>query len=267
MTSDNRRRGIASLCSSHYLARMTINDADQNPQTVPAPIDPMAYYFKDILLLSNPDAVRLYLIRHGESGGNVARREGRLSDYDPPLTEAGRQQAERVGERLARYGVDAVYASPLQRAYDTGNEVAKRLGLTVKVLDDLQEINEPLRLHGEAFDENLPLPAGVSHDDIKRKFEANPTWDNLPGSERSAHFRERIVGAIDQIVAECPGKKVAVACHGGVIQSYVAHILGLSSDFPFYAFNASVTSIRAHKDRRVLWRLNDLAHLEGSRMT
>jgi broad specificity phosphatase PhoE len=168
---------------------------------------------------------------------------------------------------MARYGVDAVYASPLQRAYDTGNEIAKRLGIDVRVIDDLQEINEPLRQDGEPFDENLPLPEGVTHDDIKRRFEENPTWDNLPGSENSGHFRGRIVRAIDQIVEECPGKKVAVACHGGVIQSYVAHILGLSSDFPFYSFNASITSIRAHKDRRVLWRLNDLAHLEGTRMT
>jgi probable phosphoglycerate mutase len=246
---------------------MTTRDADRNPNTVPAPIDPMAYYFQDILLLNNPDAVRLYLIRHGESGGNVARREGRIANYDPPLTEQGRMQAERLGERMARYGVDAVYASPLQRAYDTGNEIAKRLGIDVRVIDDLQEINEPLRQDGEPFDENLPLPEGVTHDDIKRKFEANPIWDNLPGSENSAHFRGRIVRAIDQIVQECPGKKVAVACHGGVIQSYVGHILGLTSDFPFYAFNASITSIRAHRDRRVLWRLNDLAHLEGTRMT
>ena len=246
---------------------MTTRDADRNPSTVPAPIDPMAYYFQDILLLNNPDAVRLYLIRHGESGGNVARREGRIANYDPPLTEQGRLQAERLGERMARYGVDAVYASPLQRAFDTGNEIAKRLGIDVRVIDDLQEINEPLRQEGEPFDENLPLPEGVTHDDIKRKFEANPVWDNLPGSENSAHFRGRIVRAIDQIVEECPGKKVAVACHGGVIQSYVSHILGLTSDFAFYAFNASITSIRAHRDRRVLWRLNDLAHLEGTRMT
>lgn len=244
-----------------------IRDADRNPRTAPAPIDPMAYYFKDILLLDNPDAVRLYLIRHGESGGNVARREGRVSDYDPPLTEVGRQQAERLGERMARYGVDVVYASPLQRAYDTGNEIAKRLGLSVRVIDDLQEINEPLRQQGEAYDENLPLPEGVTHDDIKRKFEENPVWDNLPGSETSAHFRARIVRAIDQIIGECPGKKVAVACHGGVIQSYVAHILGLPTDFPFYSFNASITSIRAAGSRRVIWRLNDLAHLEGFRMT
>jgi probable phosphoglycerate mutase len=247
---------------------MTTNpmrDPDRDPRTVPAPIDPMAYYFQDILLLNRPDAVRLYLVRHGQSGNNEARLVGGPSVFDPPLTPAGEEQARRVGERLAREKVDAVYASPLQRAYNTGAEIAKRLGLDVKVLDDLQEINEPFR-DTQVNPEEI-LPAGMTHDDIKRRFEENPTWDNLPGNEKSAAFRARICGAIDQIIADNPGKKVAIACHGGVIQSYVGHILGLSSDFPFYAFNASITSIRAAGDRRALWRLNDLAHLDGMRMT
>jgi broad specificity phosphatase PhoE len=102
---------------------------------------------------------------------------------------------------------------------------------------------------------------------VKAKFEADPVWDNLPGSENSAHFRTRIVRAIDGIIVGNPGKKVAITCHGGVIQSYVGIILGLRTDFPFYCFNASITSIRAHAGRRVLWRLNDLGHLDGMRMT
>ena len=246
---------------------MSMPDADHNPKTVPAPIDPMAYYFQDILLLNRPDAVRLYLIRHGQSGGNVAREEGRLADYDPPLTEHGREQARRLGERMAAYGVDSIYASPLQRAYDTAAAIARHTGHEISVVPDLQEINEPARADGSIVDAALPLPEGVTHNDIKRKFEADPTWDNLPGNESSAAFRGRIVRALDGIIADNPGKKVAVACHGGVIQSYVAHVFGLRTDFPVYAFNASITSIRAHGDRRVIWRLNDLGHLDGMRMT
>jgi broad specificity phosphatase PhoE len=242
-----------------------MKDPDRNPQTVPAPIDPMAYYFQDVLLLAKKDAVRLYLIRHGQSGGNVARQEGRLSEFDPPLTPVGEEQARRLGERMATYGVDAIYASPLQRAYNTAGAIAKTTGHEIHVIDDLQEINEPLR--GTGTDPVAPLPDGLNHNDIKARFEQDPTWDNLPGSEPSGDFRRRIVGAIDQIIAGNPGKKVAIACHGGVIQSYVAHILGLSTDFPFYSFNASVTSIRAWGDRRVLWRLNDLGHLDGMQMT
>lgn len=242
-----------------------MRDPDRNLNTVPAPIDPMAYYFQDVLLLNRPDAVRLYLIRHGQSGGNVARVEGRLSEYDPPLTPVGEEQARRLGERMAAYGVDAIYSSPLTRAYDTGAAIARITGHEIIVVDDLQEINEPLK--EQPRDPQQPLPPGVTHDDIKAKFEQEPTWDNLPGSEPSRHFRERISRAIDQIVADNPGRKVAVTCHGGVIQSYVGMILGLRTDFPFYAFNASITSIRALGDRRVLWRLNDLAHLDGMKMT
>jgi probable phosphoglycerate mutase len=243
-----------------------MQDADRNPATQPAPIDPMAYYFQDVLLLNRADAVRLYLIRHGQSGNNEARLVGGPAVFDPPLTPVGEEQARRLGERMAEYGVDAIYSSPLQRAYNTGLAIAKLTGHDIHVIDDLQEINEPARMAGTDI-ETAPLPAGVTHRDIKRKFEENPTWDNLPGSEASRHFRDRIVRAVDAIVESNPGKKVAITCHGGVIQSYVAEILGLSSDFPFYCFNASITSIRAGAGRRVLWRLNDLAHLEGMRMT
>ncbi|MDE3094965.1 MAG: histidine phosphatase family protein [Chloroflexota bacterium] len=243
-----------------------MRDPDRNPATQPAPIDPMAYYFQDVLLLNRPDAVRLYLIRHGQSGGNAAREAGRTVEYDPPLTAVGEEQARRLGERMAQYGVDAIYSSPLQRAYHTGLAIARLTGHTITVLDDLQEINEPARRAGTDV-ETAPLPDGVTHQEIKRKFEQEPTWDNLPGSESSRDFRGRIVRAIDRIIEDNPGKKVAVACHGGVIQSYVAEILGLKSDFPFYCFNASITSVRAGGARRVLWRLNDLAHLDGMRMT
>ncbi|MEX2247397.1 MAG: histidine phosphatase family protein [Dehalococcoidia bacterium] len=242
-----------------------MRDADRNPATQPAPIDPMAYYFQDILLLNNREAARLYLIRHGQSGNNESRLVGGPAVYDPPLTPVGEEQAQRIGNRMAADGVDAIYSSPLQRSYNTAKPIAERTGHEITVIDDLQEINEPMR-DREAVPE-VVLPDGVTHAEVKRRFEQDPTWDNLPGSEHSRHFRDRIAGAINRIVTECPGKKVAIVCHGGVIQSYVAEILGLRTDFPFYCFNASITSVRAAGDRRVIWRLNDLAHLDGMRVT
>jgi broad specificity phosphatase PhoE len=242
-----------------------IADADANPKTVPAPIDPMAYYFQDVLLLSKKDAVRLYFIRHGQSENNQARVEGRLGTFDPPLTKVGEAQAERVGERLAAYGVDAIYASPLKRAYDTVLPIAKRTGHEIQVIEDLQEINEPTKEGSIDPNENR---MDADHRAIKARFELEPTWDNLPGGESTSHFRDRIGRAVAQIVEECPGKRVAIGCHGGVIQTYVAMVLGLEkNDFPFYAFNGSITSIRAWQDKRALWRLNDLGHLEGVQMT
>ena len=98
---------------------------------------------------------------------------------------------------------------------------------------------------------------------VRDSFSRRPTWDSFPGSEGSAAARRRIVGALDRIVEECAGKRVAVVAHGMVIMTYVSHVLGLERDVVFYPFNASITSIRAQDERRVIWRLNDVAHLDG----
>jgi probable phosphoglycerate mutase len=224
--------------------------------------DPNAYYFQDVLLINRPDAVRLYLIRHGQAGNNVPLGDSELPEPDPPLTEQGRDQARRLGERMAAYGVDVVYSSPLRRAFETGMEIAGRIGQEIEILPDLREIDEVIE--GQVRSAPRVMEQTLSHRDIKERFERDPIWDNLPGAESSRHFRDRIARAINAIVETNAGRRVAVTCHGGVIQSYVAEILGLRTDFPFYCFNASVTSIRARGDRRVLWRLNDVAHLEGA---
>ena len=98
---------------------------------------------------------------------------------------------------------------------------------------------------------------------LRDRIARQPTWDSFPGSEGSAAARRRIVGAMDGVVDECGGKRVAVVVHAAVIQTYVSHVLGLERDFVFYPFNAGITSIRAEGERRVIWRLNDVAHLDG----
>ncbi len=106
----------------------------------------MAYYFQDVLLLEQagrraavPDPARPV----GEQPGAAWRAAWASSTrHSRP---SGQEQAERVGERMAAYGVDAIYASPLQRAYNTAAPIAKRTGIEIRVIDDLQEINEPMR--------------------------------------------------------------------------------------------------------------------------
>jgi phosphohistidine phosphatase len=68
--------------------------------------------------------VRLYLVRHAEA----ARGD---PDELRPLTAAGRQQARELGERLAAEGVeaDAVFSSPLLRARETADQLARALGV------------------------------------------------------------------------------------------------------------------------------------------
>ena len=216
------------------------------------PREPLAYYFRDLLLAGVPQATRLYLVRHGQSVGNT----GAAWRLDPPLTELGREQARLVGERLARQGIAAIFSSSLRRAQETARPLAEATGLAATLVDDLQEIDV-----GPA-ETDAGRVAQEKREAIHQLLTKNPSWDAFPGSEGSGPFRARITAAIDSIVRECPGQRVAVVTHGGVIQTYVSVILGLQGDVYFYPFNAGITSIRALKDRRVLWRLNDIAHLD-----
>jgi probable phosphoglycerate mutase len=80
-----------------------------------------------------------YLARHGQTEWNVAgRRQGRL---DSPLTLLGVAQARRNALLLVGEGIDAVFASPLGRAQATATIIASQLGLSVRVVDDLAEID------------------------------------------------------------------------------------------------------------------------------
>ncbi|HET9599219.1 MAG TPA: histidine phosphatase family protein, partial [Anaeromyxobacteraceae bacterium] len=80
----------------------------------------------------------LYLVRHGESAGNVdpALRRG----DDPPLTERGRAQAARAAAALAGKGVRAVFSSPLRRARETAGAIAAAAGVEVHAVDGFGEV-------------------------------------------------------------------------------------------------------------------------------
>ncbi len=71
------------------------------------------------------------------------------------------------------------------------------------------------------------------------------SWDVYPYSESSFDFRKRTVNAIEGILATHPGERVVVACHGGVINAYIGHIIGVDYDMFFRPAHASVSIVLA----------------------
>ena len=206
-----------------------------------------------------PGVTTVLLIRHGKQ--NFPRRDKpTTADWvDPPLSETGVRQAAVLGEALAKEQIDAVYSSPLTRALSTAYQVARHHGLEPQVVADLREI--------ELF-RDLPnatrLTEAVGHEELLRvqeRFVRERRWDVYPLSESSAEFRARVIPAIDAIVERHPGQRVAVACHSGVTNGYVAHVLGLAEDMFFRAAHASVSRLLAGGDRRVVHSLNETHHL------
>ena len=83
--------------------------------------------------------MRLLLVRHGETVGNILRQ---LQGDDDPLTERGRRQAREVASYLAGRGdLRALYASPLIRAFETAQVIGAAVGLAPQPRPGLAEIN------------------------------------------------------------------------------------------------------------------------------
>jgi probable phosphoglycerate mutase len=197
------------------------------------------------------------LVRHGEQvlTKNMAVREA----IDAPLSDLGRSQVQAVGERLRGTTIHAVYSSPMVRARDTGRAIADHHLLAVTELGDLSEIN----LWREV-PQDQGLVDSVGPEELRRIMrEGNRTqrWDAYPFAEPPREFRTRIVHAIDEILARHVGERVVVACHGGVINGYLAHSMRSELDTPCTIHHSSITTVRAMGDQRRVVQVNDHAHV------
>ena len=194
----------------------------------------------------------LLLIRHAEPvriapGSSTA-------PADPGLTDRGRVQAERLARWLADEPVDAVLSSPLRRAGETANVVGDALGLDVEVVDGLMEYD------AEA-DYYIPVEEMRETRDHRWRAMIEGRWEEV-GGEPPDQFRARIVPCVDDVIERFAGRRVAVVCHGGVINVYVAALLGLERHLWFEPGYTSITRVAAARTgERSVVTLNETAHL------
>jgi len=89
----------------------------------------------------------------------------------------------------------------------------------------------------------------------------DPVFALAPNAEPVHAFRERIVGAVEEILAAHPGGDVWVVCHGGVINAYIGWILGVEDQEMFFLPpNTSINTVKVDGDRRTMWFLGDDTH-------
>ncbi|MBO4897327.1 MAG: histidine phosphatase family protein [Clostridia bacterium] len=173
----------------------------------------------------------LYIIRHGESRGNLEDRFVGYSDWG--LTEKGFEQARRLGEYMKGVEIDAVYSSDLIRAVDTAKPFADYKGLHIIKRKDLREIN------GGDWEE-------MTFEEIsKRNPEEFAAWkyDFLNaitiGGETIRELSERVYREMDKIARENDGKRVAVVFHATAIKVFLDRL----GDHDGWVPNASVTTV------------------------
>lgn len=155
---------------------------------------------------------RLLLIRHGQSVANLEGRFAGSSDF--PLTELGHKQAERTAAFVAEnYAPTAVYASDLQRAYDTGLATAKTLGLPITADPALREIFAGA-WEGQRFEDLYR-----DHFDDFTLWRQNIGLSRCTDGESVAQLAVRIRDAIHRIAAAHDGQTVVIATHATPIRT------------------------------------------------
>jgi probable phosphoglycerate mutase len=187
--------------------------------------------------------MELLLIRHALP---VRVDEGAAEGpADPALADAGRRQAAALAEWLAEEKVDAIYCSPMRRALETATPLAARLGLEAIIEDGVAEYDRDALSY-------IPIE--------ELKAAGDPRWHQVP--EQPEHFRGVVVEAIERIVAAHPAQRVAVVCHGGVVNAYAAHVLGIDDVLFFLPHYTSISRIMAASTgERSIASLNEAAHL------
>ena len=193
--------------------------------------------------------MELLLIRHGLPE-RVVNDDG--TPADPPLSAIGREQAARVARWLDGTPIDRIYASPLLRARETAAPLAALRSLAV-------DISEGVREYDAEAESYIPM------EDLKvQDYEA---WKRLVSGGYAPEvdfldFYHTVIAAVEAIIAANPGRRVAVFCHGGVINAWAAHVLGLK---PQLFVDARYTSVNrffaAASGERSLASLNETAHL------
>lgn len=189
--------------------------------------------------------MELLLIRHALP---IRVDEGDVEGpADPHLAPVGKEQAEALAGWLAGERIDALWSSPMRRAMETAAPVAARLGLAIDVDDGLAEYDKD----------------ATSYVPIEELKAANdPRWKQVP--EQPEHFQGLVVAAVERIVATHPGQRVAVICHGGVVNAYAAHVLGLRDPLFFLPAYTSITRVLASASgQRSIGSLNETAHVRG----
>ncbi len=221
----------------------------------------------DPFLIHRKEAAELFLIRHGDAipGPEEIIPSGIYDDL--PLSKTGREQANALAARLKDIPFDAAYSSPLRRCQETAAPLIEQLGLPLTIVPEIKEIRlgavvpVPTLKDGDDL-EPLTRALQARQIEIVRVAGATGNWDAIPDSEPSSSFRERVTSAIDAVAQRHIGDRVLIFAHGGVINAYAAHVLGLERDFFFHCANTSITVVRVCGPTRVLFVMNDVAHLK-----
>jgi len=197
--------------------------------------------------------MELLLVRHALP----VRRELVDGPADPDLSDDGRAQAQHLATYLSTEHLDAIYASPLRRAKQTAAAIAEGRDIDVQIAEGVAEFDRD-------SPDYIPTEELKAANDPRYHAMLNDEWDST--EESTEEFRARVVRSIEDLIDAHPGQRIAVVCHGGVINGYLCHVLGLARPRGFFYPNyTSINRVAAARGGpRSVVTVNETSHLRGT---
>jgi broad specificity phosphatase PhoE len=200
--------------------------------------------------------VRVILVRHGETDWN---QSGRLlgGNSDIELNEKGRQQAKRLATRLKQERIQAIYSSPLHRALDTAQAIARHHQLQVESEPALKEMDVG-KLDGTPIRQ-----IGIPYDQLLTRESEERSVFKMHGGESLAEVQQRAWGVIQRLISQHPDGVIVVVSHFFVILSVICSMLNLplSQMSRFRLGIGSISTIIFDGQTPRLELFNDICHL------
>jgi probable phosphoglycerate mutase len=197
----------------------------------------------------------ILLIRHGENDVMHRRLAGRLPGVH--LNENGRKQAQSLAKALEQAPIEAVYSSPLERAFETAQPLAEMRGLTVQIRPALSEVDYG-EWQGRTYKQlrRIKLWKTVQEDAASVRF---------PNGETLVEVQQRAVQELENLARQHarpveegkpppPEAVIAAVAHGDIIRLALAHYLNMAlNDFHrLVVFPASLSLVRVNQGERPL---------------
>ena len=161
----------------------------------------------------------VYLVRHGETDYNLGPRyQGQM---DIPLNDNGRRQGDLLGQAMKNHHIDEIFSSPLSRAFETGELIAKyHDSVAVTAVHGLEEIDVGV------FTGRMVEEVGQEYPEVLRSLKENPAQLQYPEGESCRDVYNRMVKTISEIVEQNRGRTIVIVSHGFALQNYIHYTTG-----------------------------------------
>lgn len=166
----------------------------------------------------------IYIVRHGESGGNAEIASDHVIGKGSSLTEKGLKQAAAISKEFKNITFDAIFSSDLERAFKTAEIIAKEKGTVLQTTKLLRE-----RSLGLYLKKNPEKTRESIEQDLQKAFEglddqAKMDYKFSENFESPSESTKRFTDFLKQIALKYKGKTILVISHGNLMRTFLVHL-------------------------------------------